>query len=136
MSVFDAELYAAWRETHPVEESAKDPRRALLPAPVGPCGDGNLPFSLRPDGHARVLVVRQRRASVQAPPLHEVPGMATADEEAMEGDWGGLEVEDTKGLVGQVSVGGEGHGCCVGIFAHHEGGVRRNRESTGGAGPP
>ena len=37
-----------------------------------------------------MLVVRQRRASVQAPPLYEVPGMATADEEAMEGDWEAL----------------------------------------------
>jgi hypothetical protein len=77
-------------QTPPVEESAKDPRRALLPAAVGPRGDGYPPFPLRPDGHARVLVVRQRRATVPAPPVYEVPGMATADEEAMEGCRGGL----------------------------------------------
>ena len=56
--------------------------------------------------------------------------MATADEEATEGDSGGLEVEETKDHVGQASVGGEGYGRCVGTFAHREGGGRRNREST------
>ena len=40
--------------------------------------------------------------------------MATADEEAMEGHRGGLEVEETMSPVGQVSVGGEGHGCGFG----------------------
>ena len=67
------------RQAHPVETSEKDPRRALLPATVRPCGDGNSPSSLWQDGHASLLVVRQRRAPVQAPPIHEVPGMAIAD---------------------------------------------------------
>ena len=74
--------------------------------------------------------------------------MATADEEAIEGDRGGLGVEDAKGPISTASVGGEGRGCRVGVFAHHEGGVRRSRESApggqgedeegeeGGPGPP
>ena len=68
-------------------------------------------------------MVRQRRAPVQAPSLHEVPGMATADEEAVEGYRGGFEVEEAASPVGQVSVGGEGYGRCFGVPAHHEGGV-------------
>ena len=64
--------------------------------------------------------------------LYEVPGMATADEEAMEGGRGGFGVEEAKGSVGTASVGGEGRGCRVGVFAQHEGGVRRNRESAPG----
>ena len=58
--------------------------------------------------------------------------MATADEEAMEGHRGGLEVEAAKGPVGTISVGGEGHGCGVRVFAHHEGGMRWFRESAPG----
>ena len=77
-------------------------------------------------------MVRQRRAPVQAPSLHEVPGMATADEEVIERGQGGFRVEESKGLVGAVSVGSEGRGCCFGVFAHHESGVRRNRENAPG----
>ena len=56
--------------------------------------------------------------------------MATAHEEAMEGCRGGFGVEEAKGPVDTVSVGGEGHGRRLGVFAHHEGGVRRSRESA------
>ena len=56
--------------------------------------------------------------------------MVTAGEEAMEGGRGGFGMEEAKGPVGRFSVGGEGRGCRVGVFAHHEGGVRRNRESA------
>ena len=56
--------------------------------------------------------------------------METADEEAMGGYRGGLEVEEAADPVGTVSVGGEGYGRGFGIFAHHEGGMRRNGESA------
>ena len=56
--------------------------------------------------------------------------MATADEEAMEGCRGSPEVEVAENPVGTISVGGEGHGCGVRVFAHHEGGVHRRRESA------
>ena len=69
-------------------------------------------------------MVRQWRATVQAPSLYEVPGMATADEEAMERNMGGFGVEGAASPIGEVSVGGEGHGRCVRVFAHHEGRVR------------
>ena len=72
-------------------------------------GDGNPPPPLRQDRVASLLVVCQRRAPVQASSLHEVPGVATADEEAMEAHRGGLEVEAAKGPVGTLPVGGEGH---------------------------
>ena len=74
--------------------------------------------------------------------------MATADEEAMEGCRGGFEVEGATSPVGTVSVGGEGHGRRVGVFAHHKGGGvgvgrvppedRGEEESgeEGGPGPP
>ena len=61
--------------------------------------------------------------------------MATADKEAMGGDWGGFGGEGAASPVSEVSVGGEGHGRCVRVFAHHEGRVRGKWESaTGGQG--
>ena len=61
--------------------------------------------------------------------------MATADEEAMGGHRGGLEMGAAKGPVGTISVGGEGHGCGARVFAHHKGGMRWFRESApGGSG--
>ena len=66
---------------------------------------------------------------VQPPSLHEVPGMATADEEAMEGHRGGLEMGVVQDPVGSISVGGEGHGCGFGVSAHHKSGMRWPRES-------
>ena len=56
--------------------------------------------------------------------------MATADEEAMEGRRGGLEVGAAESPVGTISMRGEGHGCGVRVFAHHEGGMRWFRESA------
>ena len=56
--------------------------------------------------------------------------MAAADEEAMEGYRGGLEMEVAQDPVGSISVGGEGHGCGFGVSAHHEGGVQREWESA------
>ena len=56
--------------------------------------------------------------------------MATADEEAMEGHRGGLEMGATEGPVGTISVGGEGHGRGSRVSAHHEGGVQGFRESA------
>jgi hypothetical protein len=44
----------------------------------------------RGDGHERVLVVRQRRAPVAAPPLHQVPGVGPAGQEDVEGDREGV----------------------------------------------
>ena len=104
--------------------------RALLPAAVRPCGDGNPPSTIRQDRHGRVLVVRQRRASVETPPLHEVPGLATADEEAVEGCRGGPGVGQAESPVGETLVEGEGNGRGFGILAHHEGGVRRHRKHS------
>ena len=75
------------------------------------------------DLFASLLVVRQRRAPVQVPSLHEVPGMATADEEAMEGHRGGLGMGAAKSPVGTLSVGGVGHGGGSRVSAHHEGEV-------------
>ena len=53
--------------------------------------------------------------------------MATADEEAVEGHRGGLEMEVAQDPVGSVSVGGKGYGCRLGVSAHHEGGMRWHR---------
>ena len=85
---------------------------------------------LRQDRRVSLLVVRQRRAPVQAPSLHETSGMATADEEAMERYRGGSGVEGATRPVGVVSVGGEGHGCGPRVFTHYEYGVQRVRESA------
>ena len=56
--------------------------------------------------------------------------MATADEEAMEGHRGGLEMGAAKGPVGTLSVGGEGHGGGSRVSTHHEGRVQGFRESA------
>ena len=74
----------------------------------------------------------QPRATVEAPPHHEVPGLATADEEAMEGHRGGLRVEEAADPVGAISVGKEGYGPCPGDFAHYGGRMRVSQESTSG----
>ena len=66
-----------------------------------------------------MLVVHQRRATVEAPSLHEVPGLATADEEAMEGYRGGLRVEEAADPVGSLPVRKEGYGRGDGVFAHY-----------------
>ena len=58
--------------------------------------------------------------------------MATADEEAMERDRGGFGVEEAASPVGEVSVGREGHGRRIRVFAHHEGRVRGKWESAPG----
>ena len=50
----------------------KDPRRSLLPAPLGACGDGDTPKTVRKDRHGRVLVVYEWRAAVKAPSFHAV----------------------------------------------------------------
>ena len=42
--------------------------------------------------------------------------MATADEESMERDRGGFGVEGAASPVSAVSMGGEGHGRCIGIL--------------------
>ena len=64
------------------------------------------------------------------PSLYGVPSVATADEEAMERDRGGVEVEEAASPVGEVSVGGEGHGRRFRVFTHHESGVQRYWESA------
>ena len=56
--------------------------------------------------------------------------MASADEEAMEGDRGGFEVEEAASPVGEVFVGGEGHGRRLRVSTHHESGVQRHWESA------
>ena len=58
--------------------------------------------------------------------------MATADEEAMEGHRGGLEVGAAKSPVGTISGGGEGHGGGLRVPAHHKSGMRWLRESAPG----
>ena len=62
--------------------------------------------------------------------FRSVPGMAIADEEAMEGDRGGFEVEQAASPVGEVLVGGEDHGRRVVVPTHHQSGVQRYRESA------
>ena len=75
-------------------------------------------------------MVRQRRAPVQAPSFHEVPGLATTDKEAVEGHRGGLEMEAAHDPVGSIPVGGEGYRRRFGVSAHHESGMRWHRESA------
>ena len=102
----------------------------VLPATFGPFGDGNPPPPLSLDRHGSLFVLSQRKATVQIPPVYEVSGVATADEEAMEKSRGGFGVEEATGPVGTVSVGGEGHGRRFGVSTHHECGVRWSRESV------
>ena len=75
-------------------------------------------------------MVRQRRAPVQAPSLYEVPGVATADEEAVEGHRRSLKVEKAADPVASLPVGKEGYGRGVRVFTHYEGGMRGSQESA------
>ena len=56
--------------------------------------------------------------------------MATADEEAMEGCRGGLQVGEAKSPFGTVSMGYKSRGLRPGVPAHGEGRVRGHSESA------
>ena len=59
-----------------------------------------------------------------------MPGVATADEEAMEGHRGALRAGEAKGPVGTASMGHEGHERHPGVPTHDEGRVRGHRENA------
>ena len=67
-----------------------------------------------------MLVVRQRRAPVAAPPFHTVPGMGPAGQEDVEGDREGAGVEAPTHSLGQASVGRASYGDGSRVFAHDE----------------
>ena len=77
----------------PAQTGEEDPRRPLLPAPIWSCGDRDPPAAVWNDGHERVLVVRQRRAPVAAPPFYQAPGVSPAGKGDVEGDREGVRVE-------------------------------------------
>ena len=83
----------------------KDPRRPLLPAPFGACGDGDTPEAVRKDRHGRVLVVHERRAAVKTSSVHTVPIVDGAAAKTMEGRRGGLRVGAPAHPFGQTLVG-------------------------------
>ena len=96
-----------------------------------------------------MLVVRQRRAPVAAPPFHLVPGVGSAGKEDVEGDREDVRMEASTHSVSQAAVGWTGDGGSFRIFAHDESQVHRNRECSlrrkrggdsegeeGGPGPP
>ena len=61
----------------------KDPRRALLPAPIGVCSNGYTPETVRKDRRGRVLV-HERRATVEAS-VHAVRAVDGAQTQALKG---------------------------------------------------
>ena len=83
----------------------KDPRRPLLPAPIGARGDGDTPLAVRKDRHGRVLVVHERRAAVKTPSVHTVPIVDGAAAKALEGRGGGVRVGAPTHPFGQTLVG-------------------------------
>ena len=68
----------------------KDPRRPLLPAPFGACGDGDAPETVRKDRHGWLLVVYEWRAAVKTLSVHTVPIVDGAAAKTMEGRRGGV----------------------------------------------
>ena len=68
----------------------KDPRRPLLPAPFGACGDGDTPETVRKDRLGRLLVVYEWRAAVKASSVYTVPIVDRAAAKALEGRGGGV----------------------------------------------
>ena len=82
----------------------KDPRRPLLPAPFGACGDGYTPETVRKDKHGRLLVY-EWRAAVKTPSVHTVPIVDGAAAKALEGRGGGVRVGAPAHPFGQTLVG-------------------------------
>lgn len=64
----------------PAQDSTEDLCRPLLPALIGPYGNGDSPGKIRDNGNGRVLEVHQRRGSVKEPSLHQVPGVGPTGE--------------------------------------------------------
>ena len=73
-------------------EGQKDPCRPLLPAPLGACGYGDTPETVRKDRHGRLLVVHEWRAAVKTPSIHTVSIVDGAAAKTLERRGGGVRV--------------------------------------------
>ena len=109
----------------------KDPRGPLLPAPIGACGHGDTPVTVRKVRHGRMLVVHERRAAVKTPSVHTVPIVDGAAAKTLEGRGGGMRVGAPAHPFGQALVGRQGGGGGAGVPTNHEGRMHRS-----GEGPP
>ena len=83
----------------------KDPREPLLSTPVGACGDGDTPETVRKDRHGRLLVVHEWRAAVKTSSVHTVPIVDGAAAKALGGRGGGVRVGSPALSFGQTPVG-------------------------------
>ena len=109
----------------------KDPGRALLSAPFGARGHGDVTETVPEGGHRRVLVVHERRAAVKTSSVHTVPIVDGAAAKVVEGRGGGVRVGAPAHPFGQTLVGHQGGGGGAGVPADYEGRVYRS-----GEGPP
>ena len=113
----------------------KDPCRPLLPAPIGACGDGDTPETVREDRHGRVLVVHEWRGAVEAPPVHAVPRLLLvvdgAEAQTVEGLGEGVRVGEAAHPISEILVRRQSGGGGFRVPADHEGWVHRS-----GEGPP
>ena len=69
------------------------------------------------------MVVRGRKAADPPPSLHGVQGLATSDQEVVEGDREGSGVEAPEGSIWQVAVEGKVYGGGFGFSKEHQGGL-------------
>ena len=111
----------------------EDPRRPLLPAPFGACGDGYPPNEIWDDGYARMLVV-QLRVQVQTQPLHRVPGTGPVVEKIVGGCRRGVQVGAPTNSLGQTAAVCKGGRRSVRVLAHKSRLHRSGKGPSGGQG--
>ena len=135
-------------QTTTTSAGQKDPRRPLLPALIGACGDGDAPKAVWKDRHSRVLVVYEWGEAVEASPIHAVRVVDRAEAQTVEGCGGGVQVGETTHPISEALVGRQGSGGGAGVPADYESWMHRSGrvppegrgEDTegeeGGPGPP
>ena len=92
-------------QTTTTSTGEKDSGWAILSAPFGARSHGDAPETVRKDGHRRVLVVHEWRATVKTSSVHTVPIVDGAAAKVVEGRGGGVRVGAPAHPFGQTSCG-------------------------------
>ena len=86
-------------------------------------------------GSADTATAWGRKATDLPPPFHRVQGLASSNQDALEGHWEGTRVETPESPIWQVAVEREVHRGSAGLPRKHQGRVHQCRkEAAGGCG--
>ena len=110
----------------------KDLRRPLLPAPIGACGNGDTPQTVRKGRLGRVSVVYERKGAVEALPVHAVRVVDGAEAQTVEGRGGGVQAGEATHPISEALVGRQGGRSGDGVPADYEIWMHRSGEGPSG----